>query len=47
MSKVALHYLKTKQLHYAKARFDVVTITWHTSTPRIDLLTNAFDVAYP
>jgi putative endonuclease len=46
MSKVALYYLKvTKQLN-VKARFDVVTIRLLENKPQIDIIKNAFELAY-
>jgi putative endonuclease len=46
MSMVALHYLKSTQQNKAKARFDVVTIHPENNRPRIELIKNAFELAY-
>jgi Holliday junction resolvase-like predicted endonuclease len=43
---VALHYLKEKRQHRAKARFDVIAITSEGCAPRIELVKNAFELAY-
>ncbi|HIJ57550.1 MAG TPA: YraN family protein [Deltaproteobacteria bacterium] len=48
ISMVALSYLKsTRQIH-AKARFDVVTVTmnFENTTSTIDVIKNAFELAY-
>jgi len=46
ISMVALYYLKaTKQIN-AKARFDVVAITSNRDVPQIEIVKNAFDLAY-
>ena len=46
ISMVALYYLKaTKQID-AKARFDVVAITSNRDVPQIEIVKNAFDLAY-
>jgi putative endonuclease len=46
ISMVALHYLKEKRQHRAKARFDVIAITSDSSAPQIELVKNAFELAY-
>lgn len=48
ISMVALSYLKATRQHNAKARFDVVTVTWRleAQTSEIDVIKNAFDLAY-
>jgi putative endonuclease len=46
ISMVALYYLKaTKQTH-AKARFDVISISSAQDNPRIEIVKNAFELAY-
>jgi putative endonuclease len=46
ISMVALYYLKdTKQIN-TKARFDVVAITSNRDEPRIEIVKNAFELAY-
>ncbi|MCD6185744.1 MAG: YraN family protein [Deltaproteobacteria bacterium] len=46
ISMVALYYLKTKKLSNAKARFDVVAINFSRKVPEIEIIKNAFDLAY-
>lgn len=46
LSMVALDYLKRKALMDHPARFDVVAIDWTPRGPRVELIRNAFDVAY-
>jgi Holliday junction resolvase-like predicted endonuclease len=43
---VALYYLKTTNQSTAKARFDVVTVTLNQDKPRIEIIKNAFELAY-
>ena len=46
ISMVALHYLKaTKQTH-VKARFDVVALSLTKDNPQIEIIKNAFELAY-
>ena len=46
ISMVALHYLKaTKQTH-VKARFDVVALSLTRDNPQIEIIKNAFELAY-
>lgn len=46
ISMVALYYLKaTKQTH-VKARFDVVALSSGKDNPRIEIIKNAFELAY-
>ncbi len=47
ISMVALCYLKANQQTRAKARFDVVTIHNPNDTLEIEVIKNAFDLAYP
>lgn len=46
MSKVALYYLKVTKQTNVKARFDVVTIRSLEDKPQIDIIKNAFELAY-
>ena len=46
ISMVALYYLKDTKQTGAKARFDVVAITSNRDEPRIEIVKNAFDLAY-
>jgi len=46
ISRVALYYLKTTQQTDAKARFDVVAIISNRDEPQIEIVKNAFDLAY-
>ena len=46
ISMVALYYLKTTKQTDVKARFDVVAITSNLDEPRIEIVKNAFELAY-
>lgn len=46
ISKVALYYLKATKQNRVKARFDVVAIISSIDNPRIELIKNAFELAY-
>jgi putative endonuclease len=46
ISMVALSYLKATRQESARARFDVVAISAEDDTPRIEIIKNAFDLAY-
>ena len=46
ISMVALYYLKTTKQIDVKARFDVVAITSNRDEPQIEIVKNAFDLAY-
>lgn len=46
MSMVALSYLKHTHKIQAKARFDVIAIIAGSDTPQIELVKNAFELAY-
>ena len=46
ISKVALYYLKATRQHNVSARFDVVAISSLQNNPRIEIIKNAFDLAY-
>ncbi len=46
ISMVALYYLKSTKQSDAKARFDVVAITANRDEPRIEIVKNAFELAY-
>jgi putative endonuclease len=43
---VALYYLKITKQTTARARFDVVTIASNQDEPQIEILKNAFELAY-
>jgi putative endonuclease len=47
ISMVALTYLKEVQKSDSKARFDVVAISNAGSQPQVELVQNAFELAYP
>ena len=44
ISKVALSFLKEKNLFDKKARFDVVSVIYSGEIPRLDLIKNAFEL---
>jgi putative endonuclease len=46
ISMVALEYLKRTGQSNAKARFDVVTIIADKTEPHVELIQNAFELAY-
>jgi putative endonuclease len=46
ISMVALHYLKSTAQSRVKARFDVVAIHSASAAPQIELIKNAFELAY-
>ena len=46
LSKVALAYMKSNDCYEAKARFDVVAIGVGQGKPKIEVIKNAFDLAY-
>jgi putative endonuclease len=43
---VALHYLKATNQSSARARFDVVAVVSNRDKPQVDIIKNAFDLAY-
>jgi putative endonuclease len=43
---VALYYLKTTKQSDARARFDVVAFTSNRDQPQIEIVKNAFELAY-
>ena len=47
LSKVALNYLKEKQLEDVKARFDVVAILLEQEKEKIELIKDAFELNWP
>ena len=47
LSKAALYYLKMTDQSGANARFDVVSILSNEDGMEIELIRNAFDLAYP
>ena len=46
ISMVALSYLKATKQSHVKARFDVVAVIAENENPRIDIIKNAFELAY-
>jgi putative endonuclease len=46
ISMVALHYLKATRRSNASARFDVVAVTLTRDKPQIEIIKNAFELAY-
>lgn len=46
LSKVALAYMKSNNCSDAKARFDVIAISIKEDKPEIEVVKNAFDLAY-
>ncbi len=46
ISKIALNYLKEKQLLGCHARFDVVAVKMLPECYKVELIKNAFDLAY-
>ena len=46
LSKVALSYMKSNNCSDAKARFDVIAISIKDDKPEIEVVKNAFDLAY-
>jgi putative endonuclease len=46
ISMVALYYLKTTKQTHVKARFDVVALSLTKENPRIEIIKNAFELAY-
>ena len=46
LSKVALSYMKSNDCSETRARFDVVAISIKKGKPQIEVVKNAFDLAY-
>ena len=46
ISKVALNYMKTNNCCDVSARFDVVAVSVGSGPPQIEVIKNAFDLAY-
>ncbi|MFC1825832.1 YraN family protein [Thermodesulfobacteriota bacterium] len=46
ISMVALYYLKFTKQQNIKARFDVVTISFLQNNPHVEIIKNAFELAY-
>jgi len=46
ISKVALNYMKTNNCCDVSARFDVVAVSMGSGPPQIEVIKNAFDLAY-
>lgn len=47
VSKVALFYLKSRDLMEKRARFDVVAVLKEGSKDRLELIKDAFELRYP
>jgi putative endonuclease len=46
ISKVALAYMKSHGADDVKARFDVIAISLHRGSPQIEVVKDAFELAY-
>jgi len=46
LSKVALFYMKSNNCFETKARFDVIAVSLKGGKPLIEVIRNAFDLAY-
>ncbi len=46
LSKVALNYMKTNNCCDVSARFDVVAVAVGSGSPQIEVIRNAFELAY-
>lgn len=46
LSKVALFYMKSNNLNEAKARFDVVAVSLAGGEKQVEVIRNAFELAY-
>ena len=46
LSKVALFYMKTNNLNGVRARFDVVAVSLAGGEQQVELIRNAFELAY-
>ena len=46
ISMLAKNYLKEKRLPDAKARFDVIAVTFSAEKPKIELIKNAFESSF-
>ncbi len=47
LSMAALCYLKSTRQNTARARFDVVSIRFKATGPEVEIIKNAFELAYP
>ncbi|RJQ84937.1 MAG: YraN family protein [Desulfobacteraceae bacterium] len=47
LSMTALAYLKNRGSTQTKARFDVVTVQHEEGRPHVEVIANAFELAYP
>jgi putative endonuclease len=47
ISMAALAYLKIRNAVQSKARFDVVTVLDQEGRPQVEVIANAFELAYP
>ncbi len=45
ISKTALSFIKDKKLTNRLARFDVVSLSWDSGSPKIELFKNAFELS--
>ena len=46
ISRIAMHYLEEKRLRHRQARFDVVAVKLLPSGHKIELIRNAFELAF-
>jgi putative endonuclease len=46
LSQIALHYLEQKRFHPCDARFDVIAIRMRPEGHQVELIRNAFDLAF-
>ena len=46
LSRIALHYLEQKRLYPCDARFDIVAISLRPEGHQVELIRNAFDLAF-
>lgn len=46
LSKIALFYMKSNNCYDTKARFDVIAVSLKGGKPLIEVIKNAFDLAY-
>jgi putative endonuclease len=46
LSQIALHYLEQKRFYPCDARFDVIAIRMRPEGHQVELIRNAFDLAF-
>jgi len=46
ISRIAMHYIQEKRLHHRPARFDVASVKLLPSGCRIEIIRNAFELAF-